>query len=660
MSQIPGPSAAVPFQRARPPDRDERYWRPKYRLSSSSSDDSVYEDSFDQVQKGDLSDSMQKSPPCPDDNFPPDCTRKSSSQPLSKSNVCQYCDKSFKSERGVKMHIRMSHKSMADTSFEPTNPSTLLSSEIFCICNDRANKTPGLNCCACHLFFHRSCIKIPLSEYKSLSHGSCNLWLCPGCSLPPSTETLSDARVPCPFSPLRTFRNSGTLSTHLKKRHPDHPLPLNSQAPVSQPFSFKPTQGVPVSQIFSPESIQKHLLHLKSSSKTLRRIPKSARFLAADKLARVIENCLVSKSPAAFKNLLIFAHAAFDITSKTLISLAKDAGLEINSAKCEIFSISSPLDISTLNDFRSIAPDITLLSDRDLSLLGAPILLDSFEPYVAQKVAAVQNLFDRASILNSHVAYTLIKHCFYVPKFSFLLRTSPFWNFPQIVSNIDDRMMSTLEKILNLKLDGNSRTQACLPINDGGLGIRLIKDICLPAFLASTCGSAPLVSSILNNTDAVALALHGVALNSWASIHGENMPAPSLRQVQKEWDSIQIKHTKDHLCFTKTTDSARYQALQCKESNSWLHAIPSSQIGTLLDSSSFHTSVALRLGCTITTPFTCQCGRTVNSDGIHGLSCEKSTGRFSRHSELNDVIWKEEEEKEKEKELEIEKKEEEE
>ncbi|XP_008486032.1 uncharacterized protein LOC103522716, partial [Diaphorina citri] len=532
---------------------------------------------------------------------------------------------------------------------------------------------------------------------------------------------------------------------------------------------FKPTQGDPVSQIFSPESIQKHLLHLKSSSKTLRRIPKSARFLAADKLARVIENCLVSKSPAAFKNLLIFAHAAFDITSKSkdisltkkiknnlnslslsfaaappsppppsrhhnkpvstprvlksvveakvsdfdirgavkllssddtvapfnqatyealklkhptpsrslhfpdppddtcipmvvreaevakainsflpgsspgidgmrpqylkdvtsksageagcralsaitnlcnfllsgnlpddlcpllygaslcalkkkdgglrpiavgntfrrltsklvcfklrptlneyllphqlgvsakqgceaaihsvrtyvsnpsnsgkvllkidfknafnsverdvilhqvkakipsafpflnqcyrkpsclffgkeyissvvgaqqgdpcgplafclavqhivqsmkselnvwylddatladdpetvlsdfkaLISLAKDAGLEINSAKCEIFSISSPLDISTLNDFRSIAPDITLLSDRDLSLLGAPILLDSFEPYVAQKVAAVQNLFDRASILNSHVAYTLIKHCFY-------------------------------------------------------------------------------------------------------------------------------------------------------------------------------------------------------------------------------------------------------
>ncbi|KAI5709251.1 hypothetical protein M8J76_013957 [Diaphorina citri] len=153
--------------------------------------------------------------------------------------------------------------------------------------------------------------------------------------------------------------------------------------------------------------------------------------------------------------------------------------------------------------------------------------------------------------------------------------------------------MSTLEKILNLKLDGNSRTQACLPINDGGLGIRLIKDICLPAFLASTCGSAPLVSSILNNTDTVALALHGVALNSWASIHGENMPAPSLRQVQKEWDSIQIKH-----------------------------------------------SVALRhLGCTNTTLFPCQCGRTVNSDGIHGLSCEKSAGRFSRHSELNDVIF---------------------
>jgi hypothetical protein len=43
---------------------------------------------------------------------------------------------------------------------------------------------------------------------------------------------------------------------------------------------------------------------------------------------------------------------------------------------------------------------------------------------------------------------------------------------------------------------------------------------------------------------------------------------------------------------------ARFKVLQCRESGSWLHAIPSSpNIGTLLGNTSFQVCIGLRLSC---------------------------------------------------------------
>jgi hypothetical protein len=66
---------------------------------------------------------------------------------------------------------------------------------------------------------------------------------------------------------------------------------------------------------------------------------------------------------------------------------------------------------------------------------------------------------------------------------------------------------------------------------------------------------------------------------------------------------------------------ARFKALQCRGSGSWLHAIPSPNIGTLLDNTHI-----------------CKCNAKVDEFGIHGLICSKSSGRFSRHTEINSII----------------------
>ena len=46
----------------------------------------------------------------------------------------------------------------------------------------------------------------------------------------------------------------------------------------------------------------------------------------------------------------------------------------------------------------------------------------------------------------------------------------------------------------------------------------------------------------------------------------------------------------------------------------------------------------LRLGTNICFALTSHCGKRVEQDCLHGLSCTKSAGRFSRHATLNSLI----------------------
>jgi hypothetical protein len=59
------------------------------------------------------------------------------------------------------------------------------------------------------------------------------------------------------------------------------------------------------------------------------------------------------------------------------------------------------------------------------------------------------------------------------------------------------------------------------------------------------------------------------------------------------------------LIFNSPRDLVRFKALQCRESGSWLHAIPSPNIGTLLDNTSFQVCIGLRLGSNLCTPHIC-------------------------------------------------------
>jgi hypothetical protein len=109
---------------------------------------------------------------------------------------------------------------------------------------------------------------------------------------------------------------------------------------------------------------------------------------------------------------------------KKVINLSQEIGLELNFNKCEIFCCSGDTDLKVIKEFnQNLALGIKICDRESLSLLGSPIFDQGFKNTVEKTIITVEN--------------TLIKNCLFIPKFHFLLRTTPFWKFSNYVNSID-------------------------------------------------------------------------------------------------------------------------------------------------------------------------------------------------------------------------------
>lgn len=237
------------------------------------------------------------------------------------------------------------------------------------------------------------------------------------------------------------------------------------------------------------------------------------------------------------------------------------------------------------------------------------------------------------------MALFILRHCFWIPKFNFYMRCCPFWKFKNICETFDHSIKLTLENLINIKLSTSSWIQASFPVSFGGLGIRAVSDVALPAFLASIHSTLALINSILSPSLFEFECRYLLeARDLWTSKF-PNPQEPSCPELQKSWDSL-IVQNQFYSLFDELDNREKAVLLSAssKESGAWLEALPSPQLGTLLDKQSLQIAVALRVRCFICHPHVCACGSDVDSFGHHGLSCTKSAGRIARHNCLNDIL----------------------
>jgi len=126
------------------------------------------------------------------------------------------------------------------------------------------------------------------------------------------------------------------------------------------------------------------------------------------------------------------------------------------------------------------------------------------------------------------------------------------------------------------------------------------------------------------------------ALSDWNAVHPTT---PAVKEVQKNWDLINLAKIIESIKFTNEVDDARFLASTAKESGAWMDALPSRSIQLLMDNNTFRISVALRLGCDLCRAHKCfWCDEDVDESGTHGLSCVKSRGRGIRHKDTNKTV----------------------
>ena len=218
-----------------------------------------------------------------------------------------------------------------------------------------------------------------------------------------------------------------------------------------------------------------------------------------------------------------------------MIEIPKKGG-SINDKKCELFILKYNEEerVETIRRFRELLPQIGICEQAEMTTLGAPLTNEAIPPTLKSKKEEVERLMSRLDIIDSHPAFTILRNCFSLPKFLYILRTSPTFKSTDSLREIDDIIFKGLSSVTNVSFEGPAGTQASLPVSRGGLGIRRACDVAIPAFLSSSYATATLVGEILNKPYQMPSSGVAEALTIWkAGVFGANEPLEPLKAMQK-------------------------------------------------------------------------------------------------------------------------------
>ena len=185
---------------------------------------------------------------------------------------------------------------------------------------------------------------------------------------------------------------------------------------------------------------------------------------------------------------------------RKLVEDLREVGLEVNQRKCELIILNHPREEAnqTLDMFRDLFPQIKVIPASESFLLGASLSVEGTPGAVREKCEDLERLVSRLELIENHQAFALLKNCFSLPKLQHILRASPAYRCTEDLGRFDNTLAHALSTVTNVRFDENSLAQAVLPVRLGGLGIRMSKDIALPAYISSLHSVGALVDGIFN------------------------------------------------------------------------------------------------------------------------------------------------------------------
>ena len=319
-----------------------------------------------------------------------------------------------------------------------------------------------------------------------------------------------------------------------------------------------------------------------------------------------------------------------------------EGGLTLNTRKCELLVIGGSLQErrDAVQVISNVLPDVKQVNLEDMELLGAPVGERSIPRVLTDKRDTLDRLRAPLSMMHPQAALCLWRYSLGSPRFGYTLRTSPAERYPAELEAYDRTAREVLSEVLNIDLQGDSWSRASLPIREGGLGIRAATELAPLCYAASLNQFGPLAASLLSEN--AKQEVERAKDESEYRIRIRLDPGPLNEHFDQQMlDGMRSKKLAREILDATESSREKAAVLAARDSFSggWLKALPSPQLGTMLDPNTFRIAAALRIGSPVCEPFTCvACGEAVGSDGLHPLSCTKSPGRVSRHAEINAII----------------------
>ena len=247
----------------------------------------------------------------------------------------------------------------------------------------------------------------------------------------------------------------------------------------------------------------------------------------------------------------------------------------------------------------------------------------------------------RLHLLDAHYALSIISNCISASKLMCTLRTSCcFGN--DLLARFDIVVRNGLESVLNIQMSDMQWLQAYLPVREIGLDVRSVISLAPSAFLASALNTRSLQNEPIPHIASLSDADFDTCMAPWSEFSLRDLVTGVGADKHWIWDSMVVDKMKGHLfslCETHL-DTTRILAASALHAGDWLHVIPSANCGLFLKNKEMRIAVGVRLGAPACITYDCACGMTVDRLGLHCFSCKKCPGRYTRHSLLNDVVWR--------------------
>ena len=324
---------------------------------------------------------------------------------------------------------------------------------------------------------------------------------------------------------------------------------------------------------------------------------------------------------------------------EVFIPACRKIGLEVNESKCELTTLGDT-EISCSQLSSVLLPGLKRISLNDATLLGASMGNNSLSVLLNDFIRRFKICHKRLIKLSAHDAFFLLRNCLFMPKLLHTLRTSPSFTRQDLLKEIDQIVLGSLSKILNVNLDAPKKLQVSLPTRLGGFGICSADFLAAPAFLASLHAADPTCGLISDNWDLEANPTKEAALSKWSSqSQSANIPN-GAKGKQKTWTHLLHSEAFDILHSSMDTTN-RNRLVSCKAfgAGDWLNVLPSSTLGLHLTDEQLRIAASIRLGAPVSMEYICvRCGSASDGFGKHAFVCKRSSGRHVRHHLMNDTI----------------------